>query len=118
MRMMNVVGEATFRERGAHAEPLLIDEYSRILRFALSPGQTIREHNNPGKPVYIVVLQGHGVFTDGTGAEVEVGPDALLVYEPGEKHSVRAKDEPLVFLAILPSASHATSGREGGLFAR
>lgn len=118
MHKIDVLDDVKFWERGAHAEPLLVDDRGRILRFALMPGQSIREHRTPGTPLYILVLQGNGVFTDGEGTEVEVGPHSLLMFDPGESHSVRAKDEPFVFLAFLDPAASVPEGKRGGLVGR
>jgi quercetin dioxygenase-like cupin family protein len=83
------------------AEPLFVDPTGRILRFALKPGQEVREHTAPHSPVYIVVLEGTGLFSGGDEQEERFGPGALLILETGEPHAIRAEDEALVFLAIL-----------------
>lgn len=118
MRKMNVLDGVQFRERGPLAEPLLVDDHGRILRFALGPGQVIKEHRAPDTPFYVVVLEGNGVFTDGDGTEHEVGPGNLLVFEPGEKHSVWAKDEPFVFLGFLKAVPSVPEGKRGGTLGR
>lgn len=118
MRVANLLEGVEFKERGAHAQPLFVDAHGRLLRFALKPGQQIEEHSAPGTPLYIVVVQGRGVFTGGDGAEVEVGPNSLLIFDPGEKHSVRAKDEEFVFLAVLRGDPDKPEGKTGGILAR
>jgi mannose-6-phosphate isomerase-like protein (cupin superfamily) len=37
--------------------------------------------------------------------KVQLGPNSLLIFEPGERHSIRAEDEDLVFVAFLHGAS-------------
>ena len=118
MRTMDLLEGIEFRERSANAQPLFVDNNGRVLRFALKPGQRIAEHRAPGTPLYIVVLQGYGVFTGGDGEEVEVGPHSLLIFDPGENHSVRAKDEEFVFLGILHGVPDSREGKTGGVLGR
>ena len=73
----------------------------RALLFALRPGQAIKEHNVPLSPVYFVVLKGRGMCAGGDGQEHSIEPNALVVLNPGENHSVRALDEDLIFLMVL-----------------
>lgn len=41
------------------------------------------------------------MFTDSSGKEEQIGPHSLMVFDPGENHSVRALDEELVFVGFL-----------------
>jgi quercetin dioxygenase-like cupin family protein len=65
------------------------------------PGQELKEHSSPSSPVYLLVLKGEGVFKDERGSQATAGPGSILIYDVNEKHSVKAKDEELVFVAIL-----------------
>lgn len=114
MLSLSQVSNAEFRDNSPHSEALYFDAHGRALRFSLRPGQTIKEHKAPNSPFYVVILQGRGVFTDGQGAEHEVGPDTLLIFEPGEDHSVRALDEDLVFLGFLHGVPSTPEGKRGG----
>ncbi len=107
MKTHQLMDHLTFHDPHPYAEPLWVDEHSRVLRFMLRPGQMICEHNAPSSPFVAVVLQGRGVFTDGKGEGRQVGPHTLMVFEPGENHAVRALDEPLVFVGVL----HGVPGR-------
>lgn len=118
MKVVHRVSEARFREHSPNSEPLYFDAHGRILRFSLRPGQSIKEHEVPASPFYVVVLKGHGVFTDGEGREHRVGPDTLLIFDPGENHSVRAEDEDLVFLSFLHGVPGTPPGKEGGTLGR
>lgn len=107
MKSFQLLKDIEFHNENPYAQPLQVDEYGRLLRFALKPGQVVREHNAPHSPVYLVILQGNGLFAGADGVELECGPNTLLTFEPGERHIVRALDEELVFLALLhgvPSA--------------
>ena len=44
------------------------------------------------------------MFTGEDGREVLLEPNALVVFDAGEVHAVRALDEPLVFVAFLHQA--------------
>jgi quercetin dioxygenase-like cupin family protein len=100
-----------FRDNNPNAEPLKVDENGRVLRFTLKPGQSIREHNAPSSVFYVVVLKGEGMFAGGDGQERKVGPQTLLMLEPGEEHSVRALDEEFVFLGFLQGVPPELKGR-------
>lgn len=93
-----------FHDANPYAEPLFVEKTGRVLRFALHPGQVVREHTAPSSPVYLVVLQGAGYFSGGDGREQLAGPGTLLIFDVGEVHAIRAQDEPLVFLAFLHGA--------------
>ena len=106
MKCINLVENWNFSDKGPHAEPLHVDRNGRSILFTLQPEQTIRAHNVPGSPLFIMILEGQGVFTGGNGVEQTVGPNTLLVFEPGEQHAVRALDN-LVFVGFLHGAPGA-----------
>lgn len=117
MRAMNLSEGLIFKDDEPFAEPLLVDKDGRILRFCLRPGQSIVEHTAPNSPFYVVVLQGKGIFTDGTGNEIKVEPGMLLTFSPDEEHSVRALDEDLVFVGFLHGVPGTRERRVGGTMA-
>jgi quercetin dioxygenase-like cupin family protein len=106
MKTIQLLETLEFHDKNPYAEPLHIAKTGRILRFTLKPGQEVVEHSAPDSPVYLVVLQGHGYFTGGEGEEAQIGPNSLLIFEPGEKHSIRTEVEALVFVAFLHGASN------------
>lgn len=118
MKTMHLFDELKFRDKDPYAEPLLVDQHGRILRFTLRPGQAIKEHNAPKSPFYVVVLRGRGLFAGGDGQEREVGPHALLVFDPGENHIIRAMDEELVFVGFLHGVEETRPGKVGGKLAQ
>jgi quercetin dioxygenase-like cupin family protein len=83
-----------------------VDRNGRAILFTLQPEQTIRAHNVPSSPFFVMVLQGQGIFTGGDGAEQVVDSTTLLVFEPSEQHTVRALDS-LVFVGFLHGAPGA-----------
>jgi quercetin dioxygenase-like cupin family protein len=96
-----------FHDKDPYAEPLFVDKTSRILRFTLKPGQSVREHMAPHSPVYIVILKGIGIFSGGDNQEQRFGPGTLLVFNVGETHAIRTDGEELVFVAFLHGAPEA-----------
>ncbi len=114
MKSTSLLSNLQFREAGPHAEPLYVDQYGRAILFTLKPGQSIKGHEVPQSPFYVVVLKGHGFFGSAGGEERRFGPNDLLVFDPGEKHHVRAEDEELVFVGFLHGAPGNTSDRTGG----
>lgn len=106
MKTTDMLEGLEFHDKDPYAQPLFVDKTGRVLRFALRPGQSIREHNVPGSPFYIVVLKGQGMFAGSDGKEQRFGPNSLLVFDPGENHLIRALDEELVFVGFLHGASH------------
>jgi quercetin dioxygenase-like cupin family protein len=106
MKLINLKENWEFDNKGAHAQPLYADKNGRAILFTLKPGQSIREHNAPSSPFYLVILSGQGVFSGGDNLEQTFGPNTLLVFDPGEDHFVRALDE-LVFVGFLHGAPGA-----------
>ena len=101
MKTLPLLETLEFRDGRPLAKPLLVEDSGRVLRFTLKPHQRVAEHYAPGSPVHIVVLRGKGMFAGADGREVLLEPDALVVFDAGEIHAVRALDEPLVFVAFL-----------------
>lgn len=110
MKTFQLLEGLEFHDHHPSAEPLLVNETGRVLRFTLRPGQVVREHRAPDSPVYLIVLTGRGMFAGPDGKEREFGPNALLTFEPGEAHSVRALEDELVFVALLHEAPSTRSG--------
>lgn len=106
MKSINLLENWQFNPKGPHAEPVHVDRNGRAILFTLKPGQSIREHNAPSSPFYVVILSGEGVFSGGDGVEQTVGPNKLLVFDPAEQHVIRAVDE-LVFVGFLHGAPGA-----------
>ena len=90
-----------FNDKNPYAQPLFVSHDGRILRFALRPGQIVREHQAPHSPVYVVVLKGQGMFAGPDGKEQLFGPNALIIFDAGENHSIRALEEDLVFVTFM-----------------
>ena len=101
MKTIPLFDTLQFHERNPYPQPLCLDQHGRVLRFALRPGQSIVEHNTPDSPLYLVVLDGDGIFAGSDGREMECAAGTLIVFDPGEKHSLRARDRDLILLAFM-----------------
>ncbi|MBL8164039.1 MAG: hypothetical protein JNJ61_18770 [Anaerolineae bacterium] len=118
MKSKQLLDDLEFHDPVPFAQPLLVDQHSRILRWMLKPGQQIGEHQVPDFPFYVVVIKGRGMFAGADGHEREFGPESLLIFEPGETHTVRALDEALVFISFLQSVDSMRPDRTGGEIGR
>lgn len=107
-----------FQETHPEATPIYVDKYGRVIRFALKPGQSIKEHHVPDSPFYVVILKGHGLFSGADGKAQRFGPNDLLVFSPGEDHDVKAENEELVFVGFLHGVRSNVSGKVGGEMGR
>ncbi len=114
MKDFQLLNQLAFSEKRPEAEPLYVDRNGRVIRFELEPGQSIKEHNAPDSPFYVVVLKGRGLFAGADGQEKQFGPNSLILFDPGENHSIRALDENLVFVGFLHGAPSNVSDKAGG----
>lgn len=115
MRSIQLLNKLTPSDTHPEADPIYVDRHGRILRFDLEAGQSIKPHSSPDSPFYAVILKGEGMFAGADGKEERFGPNSLLIFEPGEEHSVRALDNNLVFVGFLHGAPSNVSDRVGGI---
>lgn len=92
------------------AQPVAEGNGCAVLRVALKPGQSIGEHPAPSGGLQIIVLEGEGFFSGGDREERKCVRGAVLCFEPGELHRIRADRRRLVFASIL---HHARNGKGG-----
>jgi quercetin dioxygenase-like cupin family protein len=111
---MQLLENLEFHDNNPYAQPLLVSDTGRVLRFTLKPGQSIREHSATASPFYVVVLQGEGMFAGGDKKEQRYGPNSLVIFDPGETHSVRALDGELVFVGFLQGVPGTPPGKVTG----
>ncbi len=101
MKAANLLENLKFGDKDPRADPVYSARDGRAILFTLKPGQSIREHNAPGTPFFVVILKGKGVFSGGDGDAHTYGPNTLLVFDSGENHLIRAINEELVFIGVL-----------------
>lgn len=104
MEYVKLLDNIKYNDTHPIAQSIHADKNGRILQFALKPGQELKEHSSPSSPVYIVVLKGEGMFKSGDGSDRIAGPGSMVIYDVDEKHSVKAGEDELVFVAILHGA--------------
>ena len=118
MRSEQRLEDLEFHQSVPFAQTLFVRNDGRVLRWMLLPGQRITEHTVPHSPFYVVVLKGHGMFAANGEQEQQFGPDSLLIFDPGEAHSVRALDEDLIFIGFLQEVADMRPDRTGGEIGR
>lgn len=118
MKSKQLLENLEFHDAVPFAQPLLVDQHGRILRWMLKPGQEIKEHRVPHSPFYIIILKGKGIFTGKDEQEREFGLHSLLIFEQDELHTVRALDEELVFVGFLLGIENMRPDRIGGEIGR
>ena len=101
MEYVDLMQDIKFNDSHPIAQTIHADKNGRLLQFALEPRQELKEHSNSSSPVYLLILKGEGVFRAECGAETLAGPGSIVTGDVDEKHSVQARDEELVFVAIL-----------------
>ena len=101
MEHVDLMQDIKFNDSHPIAQSIHADKNGRLLQFALEPGQELKEHSNSTSPVYLLILKGEGVFRGDNGSQAVAGPGSIVIYDVDEKHSVKAGDEELVFVAIL-----------------
>lgn len=114
MKSTQLLANLQFHDANPNADPIYVDKNGRVILFTLKPGQSIKEHNVPQSPFYVVVLKGHGFFAGSDRKERRFGPDDLVIFEPGEEHFVRADTEELVFIGFLHGELSNRSEKIGG----
>jgi quercetin dioxygenase-like cupin family protein len=118
MKSKQMLKDLEFHDTVPFAQPIFVDVNSRILRWMLNPGQKIEEHQIPDLPLYVIILKGRGMFAGADGQEQEYRVHDLLLFEPGETHTVRALDEGLVFVSFLRGVDTMRPDRIGGEIGR
>jgi quercetin dioxygenase-like cupin family protein len=118
MKNMQLLDNLEFHSRDPYAQPLFADKDTRIYRFMLRPGESIREHQGHPSTFHILILKGSGTFGGRDGKEEHFGPNSLLIFDPHESHYVRADDEDLVFVGFLGGATGIEADRVGGVLSR
>ncbi len=118
MRTMNLLQGLEFHEHNPNAQPLFVDKNGRVLRFMLKPGESIKEHHTHDSPFYVVVVKGNGIFAGKDGKEQTVGPNSLLIFDPGESHHIRAEKEELIFVGFLHGEPSNVSAKTGGMLGK
>lgn len=75
---------------------------ARSIAIRLPAGEALQEHEVHER-AYLVVVDGEVEVRDGTGSgAVTGGPGLAAVFDPGERHEVRATSDALLLLVLAP----------------
>jgi quercetin dioxygenase-like cupin family protein len=80
---------------------------SRTIALSLPAGEELQEHQVHER-AHVVVVEGEVEIGRDGGEPVSGGPGLLAIFEPGERHEVRARSDArlLLVLAPWPGAGH------------
>jgi quercetin dioxygenase-like cupin family protein len=94
-------------------EVLRTDGEARVIAIQLPAGEELQEHQVHER-AYLLVAGGE-IEVDGQGSTESGGPGYLAIFDPNERHEVRAKSDArlVLILAPWPGAGHP-SERSGG----
>ena len=80
-------------------QPQILDSKrgeSRTIALKLAAGEGLAEHQVHER-AHVIVIEGEVEIGDITG-----GPGLLAIFEPGERHEVRARSEARLLLVLAP----------------
>jgi len=69
---------------------------SRTIALRLPAGEALQEHQVHER-AHVIVVEGEVEIGDATG-----GPGLLAIFEPGERHEVRARTDARLLLVLAP----------------
>lgn len=96
-------GKFAFRREAATDDQAI----KEIGLMTLKKGDAIGLHPHVDNDDTYIIISGTGVFTDSNGTETTVGPCAVTIAGPGEKHALRNdSDEDLIFIDLI-AKNHA-----------
>ena len=93
---------AEIPEQGTLSRVLHDDDRLRLVLFAFDEGQELTEHT-ASVPAVLQVVSGRLRVTAG-GETFEMGPDAWLLLDAHEAHSLRAEEPSRLLLTLVRSA--------------
>ena len=83
-----------------HPEVLRSDGEARVIGIQLPAGEQLQEHQVHER-AYLLVADGE-IEVDGQGSTQSGGPGYLAVFDPNERHEVRAKTDARIVLILAP----------------
>jgi quercetin dioxygenase-like cupin family protein len=82
-------------------EVLSSDAEGRVIAIQLQAGETLNEHQVHER-AWLVVVNGAVELDDSGGATTRGGPGTLAVFDPNERHEVRATEDSRLLLLLSP----------------
>ena len=102
--VMTITDTAVSANADRAATAILHDsDDARVVVFRIDPGQTVPLHTSDSS-VMLAVVQGPGFISgsvNGAMTETVVSAGAVITYEPGELHGMRAGTSKLVVVATI-----------------
>jgi len=95
----NLPGRAEIPEQGTLSRVLHDDDRLRLVLFAFDSGQELTEHT-ASLPAVLQVISGRFRVTAG-GDTFEMGPEAWLLLDAGQPHSLVALEPARLLLTML-----------------
>ena len=94
--------------------PLVLDsrDEGRTILLALAAGDGLLEHQVHER-AWVVVLEGEVEIEDG-GDTVSGGTGLLALFDPGERHEVRARTDTRLLLVLAPWPGEGHPSRDAG----
>jgi len=80
---------------------------SRTIAIHLPAGERLKDHEVHER-AHLVVVEGE-VEVDADGASVRGGPGFVAVFDPGERHEVRATSDARLLLLLAPMTPHVAA---------
>jgi quercetin dioxygenase-like cupin family protein len=77
------------------------DEETRAIILLLPAGEELQEHQVHER-AYVVVVAGEVQIASAAGETVSGGPGLTVHFEPGERHTVRARSTARLMLLLSP----------------
>ena len=82
-------------------EVLSSDEEGRVIAIQLPAGESLKEHQVHER-AWLLVISGAIEVDDSDGDTTQGGPGLLAVFDPNERHEVRATEDARVLLVLSP----------------
>jgi quercetin dioxygenase-like cupin family protein len=91
---------ASFDVQPHQPEVLRSDDETRVIAINLPAGEGLQEHQVHER-AHVVVIDGE-ISIGRDDGEVTGGPGLLAIFDPGERHEVRATTDALLLLVLAP----------------
>jgi quercetin dioxygenase-like cupin family protein len=82
-------------------EVLASDDEGRVIAIQLQAGEMLNEHQVHER-AWLVVVNGAVELDDSGGTTTRGGPGTLAVFDPNERHEVRATEDSRLLLLLSP----------------
>ena len=92
---------ANLEVQARQPEVLSSDDEGRMIAIQLPAGESLREHQVHER-AWLLVISGAIEVDDSDGETVKGGPGLLALFDPNERHEVRASEDSRLLLVLSP----------------